>query len=174
MRSFLFCSIVPPCSVAAAMTQAMFPVQSWEAVTCGPWVDGHRFSLSLWQSGTALLSMRSSGHAPQFRRRQHCPLRFESARCPTWLEWCCGAYGPANPTVHHVQALRKHTGTCWWQGADRVPSIPILSLMERLNPKKKAKYWHSSMPRIPLCNQSQNNFPTVVTALSHTRERNVK
>lgn len=126
--------------MAAVVTQAVFALQHWEVVKCGPWVDGHRFSLSLWQARTALLSMRSSSHALHLKRWQHCFPRFEPARCTTWLGWCCGTHSPTNPTVHYLQALRKHSETYWWQGADRVPSIPILSLMAMLNAKKKAKY----------------------------------
>lgn len=148
----------PSCSVASAVTQAVFVMQSWEAVKYGLWVDGHRFSLSLWQaSSAALLSRRIWGHTPHLRRRQHCPLQFKPARL-VGLLGLSGAVelmvGTVNRTVHNLQALRKHTATCWWGGADRVSNIPILSLMERLNPKKKAKYLHSSMPQIPLCKQS--------------------
>lgn len=98
-----------------------------------------RSSLSLRQAGTALLSVRSWGRAPQRGRWQRCPLRFGPARCPTRLAWSRGACGPPSPTAHRLQALEEHAGMCWRQGADRVTSFPILSLMESLNPKKKAK-----------------------------------
>lgn len=53
------------------------------------------------------------------------PLEVWAFQTPTWLEWCCGAYGLANLGVHHLQALRKHTGTWWWQGTDRLLVILI-------------------------------------------------
>lgn len=41
------------------------------------------------------------------------------------LERCCGACSPANPAVNCLQALRKHTGMCWWQGMNGVLSVSV-------------------------------------------------